>query len=432
MLFEQLIPKLMKSVADSSGAERGYLLLGLNGKPVEVVSAYNVIEVENNKLLQKLHEDPISLLEQLQPLIEEVKDVNPEVSWRIAIPVPKAGKLMGYFYVENPLTKNNFDENQHEILSTLASQAAISLENSQLLADLEIKTDELTSERNRVADINQMIEEKNRDITDSIRYAQRIQNSILPPTALLNQFVPDSFVFHRAKDIVSGDFYWWHNDSDFLIIAAVDCTGHGVPGAFMSVIGSNYLNQIVADRGMRQPGSILNALNEQVRKSLKQDSDEATTRDGMDLALCVIDRNEKKITFGGAYRPLYVVRNGEIIEYAPNKFSIAGVQFENIDMNFTTQEVDIEFGDVLYLGSDGYADQFGGPKTKKMSTRRFKQLLTQIYQHPMHIQMELLQHNFDKWKADEEQTDDILLIGLRITEECFFVHENEFNTYVST
>lgn len=430
MLLEQLVPKLMKSVAESSGAERGFLLVGIMGQPVRVASSFNVIEEERRRYQQRIDEDADGLTQELLAMIEGVKDLDPAKSYRLAIPIPKQGNLLGFFYVENPLTRNPFDENQNEILSTLASQAAISLENAQLLATLEEKTDELTRERNRVAEINSMIEEKNNDITDSIRYAQRIQNSILPPSEMLRQFVPDSFVFHRAKDIVSGDFYWWHNEPERFILAAVDCTGHGVPGAFMSVIGSNFLTQIAGGAASMTPDGILQALNVQVRRSLKQDLEDAATRDGMDLALCVLDRAARRLLFAGAYRPLYLVRRGEIIEYPGSKFSIAGTQFDGVEVEFATNEVELEEGDMLYVCSDGFADQFGGPNNKKLSTRRFRQLLTQIYQHPVHIQMELMQHTFDRWKGDAEQTDDVLVIGLRITEDCFFIAENQTLTHV--
>jgi serine phosphatase RsbU (regulator of sigma subunit)/FixJ family two-component response regulator len=430
MLIDQLIPKLMKSVAESSGAERGFLVLRLMGQPMRLITSFSVIEEENRRLQSRIQEDSDAFTEEILRLIEEVKDLDPSTSYRLGIPIPKQGNLLGYFYVENPLTRNPFDENQHEILSTLASQAAISLENSQLLASLEEKTEELRKERNRVIEVNRLIEEKTNDITDSIRYAQRIQNSILPPTQLLQQYIPESFVFHRAKDIVSGDFYWWHNEPERFMVAAVDCTGHGVPGAFMSVIGSNFLNQIVGTPASKAPHLVLNALNDLVRRSLKQDLDAATTRDGMDLALCILDRPSRKLYFAGAYRPLYLVRNADIIEITGTKFSIAGTQFDGMEIEFQTNEIELELGDMVYICSDGYADQFGGPSSKKLSTRRFRQLLTQIYMHPMQIQTELLQHTFEKWKGDLEQTDDVLVIGMRFTEACFVVTENLDLSYV--
>lgn len=231
--------------------------------------------------------------------------------------------------------------------------------------------------------------------------------AMLPP----EESFDDTFVLFLPKDIVSGDFYWMHDNGDIQFIAAVDCTGHGVPGAFMSIIGHNSLNKIVREYGITRPAAILDQLNLEVAKSLIQRGDEVIN-DGMDLALIAYDKKHKKIQYAGAYNPLVIVRDGEIITIKGDRFPI-GMSTAN-NRKFTNVDVDIQSGDVLYLFSDGYADQFGGPEGKKFKSLNLKRELLRISSLSMDAQKEELLKTLDAWMGGRDQIDDILIIGTRV------------------
>jgi serine phosphatase RsbU (regulator of sigma subunit) len=272
---------------------------------------------------------------------------------------------------------------------------------------LEEKVRERTAE---VVQKSMEIEEKNRDITASIRYAERIQRAMLPREDAFG----DTFVLFMPKDIVSGDFYWMYDNGDWQFIAAVDCTGHGVPGAFMSIIGHNSLNKVVREYGLTRPSAILDQLNIEVMKALLQ-RHEKCINDGMDLALIAYNRKTGTIEFAGAYNPLYVVRKGEVMVYKGDRFPI-GMTTMDEKKSFTNKPVDIKPGDMLYMCSDGYADQFGSPDVKKYKSVNIKRLLSQIWQLPVNEQKERLEKELLEWKGDLDQIDDILFIGTKIPE----------------
>lgn len=269
---------------------------------------------------------------------------------------------------------------------------------------LEEKVEERTAE---VVQKSMVIEEKNRDITASIRYAERIQMAMLPPEDSFN----DTFVLFLPKDIVSGDFYWMHDNGDVQFIAAVDCTGHGVPGAFMSIIGHNSLTKIVREYGITRPAAILDQLNVEVSRSLIQRGDEVIS-DGMDLALIAYDKKHKNLEYAGAYNPLVIIRDGEVITIKGNRFPIGMATAR--EKKFTNVEVDIQSGDNLYMFSDGYADQFGGPEGKKFKVVNLKKELLKISHLPMNQQKEQLLKTLDNWMGGVSQIDDILVIGTRV------------------
>jgi ligand-binding sensor domain-containing protein/serine phosphatase RsbU (regulator of sigma subunit) len=272
---------------------------------------------------------------------------------------------------------------------------------------LEQKVEERTAE---VVQKSLIIEEKNRDITASIRYAERIQRAMLPKEDTFR----DTFVLFLPKDIVSGDFYWMYDNGDWLFIAAVDCTGHGVPGAFMSIIGHNSLSKVVREYGLTRPAAILDQLNIEVMKALLQRHEKAIM-DGMDLALIAINRKTGKVEFAGAYNPLYVVRKGEVLTYKGDRFPI-GMTTMDERKTFTNQEVETEPGDMLYMCSDGYADQFGSSEVKKFKSGNVKKILSEIWHLPVAEQKSLLEKELMEWKGDLEQVDDILFIGTKIPE----------------
>ncbi len=294
------------------------------------------------------------------------------------------------------------------VLITAGVIAYIKVRERNLIREkkiLEIKVAERTAE---VVQKSMEIEEKNRDITASIRYAERIQRAMLPPEDSFHE----TFVLYMPKDIVSGDFYWMYDNGDQQFIAACDCTGHGVPGAFMSIIGHNSLNKIVREYGLTRPGAILDQLNSEVVKALMQRNEE-TINDGMDLTLIAFDRAKTKLEFAGAYNPLYLVRDGEVITYKGDRFPIGRSSLQE-KKNFMNQDVEIRPGDMIYMCSDGYADQFGSTDSKKYKSGNVKKLLSEIYKLPVEEQRSILEKEILDWKGDLPQVDDIMFIGTRI------------------
>jgi serine phosphatase RsbU (regulator of sigma subunit) len=270
---------------------------------------------------------------------------------------------------------------------------------------LEEKVEERTAE---VVQKSMEIEEKNRDITASIRYAERIQRAMLPKEDTFKE----TFVLFMPKDIVSGDFYWMYDNGDWQFIAVVDCTGHGVPGAFMSIIGHNSLNKVVREYGLTRPSAIIDQLNIEVMKALLQRHEKAIT-DGMDLALIAFNKKNFTLEFAGAFNPLYLVRKGEIIVYRGDRNPI-GMTTTDEKKNFTNHVVDIQQGDLLYMCTDGYADQFGSAEVKKYKSANVKKLLASIWDLPMADQKCRLESEILSWKGDLDQVDDILFIGTKI------------------
>ncbi len=286
--------------------------------------------------------------------------------------------------------------------------------------EIEAQRDSIQEQRNILSDINKSlqkayleIEEQKKHIEDSIHYAKRIQNAILPPDDYVNSQLKDSFILYRPKDIVSGDFYWLTHNDEKTYIAAVDCTGHGVPGAFMSIVGNNQLNHAVNVVGATTTDGILNALNEGVTKALRQTRLSSSVKDGMDIALLSIDHDRRKVSFSGAYNPLYMVRNEELIQIKSDKFPIGSFMGEKLK-KFSRTDLEVQKGDVLYIFSDGYADQFGGPKERKFMIKKFRELLLKVYQEPMQDQKEILNQILEDWRGEVPQVDDILVIGVKI------------------
>jgi serine phosphatase RsbU (regulator of sigma subunit)/ligand-binding sensor domain-containing protein len=282
---------------------------------------------------------------------------------------------------------------------------AIRKEKELLEEKVELRTAELKERTNELA-------EKNQDIMDSIEYAKKIQSAILPNEELLNSKWEDYFVFFLPKDVVSGDFYWFGERGSWKIITAADCTGHGVPGALMSMIGANLLHKIVDEKGEYDPGKILTELNVGVQKALKQGTGAQETNDGMDISLCAYNEDEAKLIWAGAYNPLFLIRDGELIKYKANKYPIGGSHME-MDRVYDSHVIDVKSGDRIYMFSDGFPDQFGGPKMKKYMGKRFQKFLLDIHNKPMPEQKQLILNEFKSWKGDLEQIDDVCIVGVR-------------------
>lgn len=263
----------------------------------------------------------------------------------------------------------------------------------------------------QVAERTAELAQKNKDITDSISYAQRIQKAILPSEEIIQQFFPNSFIYFRPKDIVSGDFYWFHEANDKLLFAVADCTGHGVPGAFMSMLGSEKLTEAASNTG--DVSEILTILNKSVKKTLKQDDSANSTRDGMDIAICSFNKESNSLSYAGANRPLWIIKNNssDLIEIKATKTSIGGLTSET--QYFENHKLELDKGDSIYLCSDGYADQFS-QSNKKLMTKKFKDFLTSIQKFSMKEQKAALDKFFLEWKGNMEQTDDVLVIGIKI------------------
>jgi serine phosphatase RsbU (regulator of sigma subunit)/HAMP domain-containing protein len=270
---------------------------------------------------------------------------------------------------------------------------------------LEIRQqkDEVEIQRNRITEIYQ-------DLQSSIDYAQRLQETILPNDQLVRDMFPDSFVYFKPKATVSGDFYWFKQKGEKKMFAAADCTGHGVPGAFMSLVGHNVLNQ--ASKVYNQPASILNTANRLASEIMRSNDGEHFMKDGMDIALCVLDTHAMKIEFSGAHNPVYIIRNGKLTEIEADPFSIG--TYVNGEKEFSNRDFHIEKGDCIYLFSDGYADQFGGPRGKKFMRRQFRELLLSISSLSMEEQKLRIAEAQEAWRGGLEQIDDILVIGVRV------------------
>jgi serine phosphatase RsbU (regulator of sigma subunit) len=271
----------------------------------------------------------------------------------------------------------------------------------------------IQDEKTRQLLLNQkkQIEEKNQDITDSINYAKRIQDAILPTKEEIKAGINDFFILFKPRDIVSGDFYWYHRFEDgSQIIAVGDCTGHGIPGALVSVIGSSLLNEIVKQREIKDPGKILDLLDIGVSNGLGSNSKHSDQRDGMDISICYINSDKNHLTFSGAFRPLLLVRGSNMKEFKGDRFPIGGGDLYN-KSPFSNINIEIEAEDKYFMFSDGLPDQFGGPKGKKLMTKKFKQILNKNIELPFIDQCNELEDFMNHWKGEHEQVDDIIVIG---------------------
>ncbi|MCK5846021.1 MAG: SpoIIE family protein phosphatase [Bacteroidales bacterium] len=256
------------------------------------------------------------------------------------------------------------------------------------------------------------IETKSEEIVSSIRYAQRIQEAVIPNVSQMNKSFPHHFVLWKPRDIVSGDYYWMMEKNGKILLAAADCTGHGVPGAFMSIMGISFLNEIANNPLVQSASAALDMLRQNVITSLNQEGSTTDTKDGMDMSICVYDFNEMTMEYSGAYNPMYMIRNGELSIIKADRMPIG---IHERDKNaFTNIKFNIHKGDIFYILSDGYIDQFGGEKGKKYMTKRFKKLILDIHEKPMADQREILWQNHIDWRGDIEQIDDIIVIGVKV------------------
>jgi serine phosphatase RsbU (regulator of sigma subunit)/streptogramin lyase len=376
----------------------------------KVVNGYNIEDVENIQLseqeVRSRYTENSEQLEEGVYIIRNIKRLYAQAKFQhlgspksmLAMSVILEGRLEGFLILDNMSIQNAFDETDVQKLLRFREHAVSAFIKAKSL---------------------QLLEEKNQNILSSIRYGERIQNAILPLTEKIRSSLPEHFILFKPRDIVSGDFYWFNCVDEKIALAVVDCTGHGVPGAFMSMLGNAFLNKIVTEQKILDPSLILKRLHEEVRTALKQEQDVVDTQDGMDVCICVLEQGEKNLAFAGAKRPLYIVRNGEakleereFIEINGDRKSIGGKQREARRV-FTNHKVRIRAGDVLYLTTDGFIDQ-NDPGNKRYGSRRFKALLQHCAGLSLSEQREALLAELDSHQGKEEQRDDITVVGLRM------------------
>ena len=431
IVLPELIKKTMKIILEHAGARRGALLLMNTSIDKLQVKAEGLVYQTGIKV--SLKDDDVSKRSLPITLIRYVERTGQAVILHnackegnfvtdsyiqlqhsmsvLALPIQYQGRLTGVLYLENNIAANVFTKRSVNVLNMLSAQVAISIENALLYEEQERKVSERTAE---IQIKKTEIERKNTKLTDSIKYANRIQEAMMPRNMVLDEAFADNFIFLRPRDIVSGDFYWFKKKDNLLLIAAADCTGHGVPGALMSMLGVSLLNDIVS-RDITQPAEILNELRVKIKDSLHQNLDtenKSLTQDGIDIAFCTINIETLEMQFAGAYNPVYIIRNHELIEIKGDRMPI-GVHPKD-DNGFNPENFQLQKNDSIYLFSDGYYSQFGGPKSEKMKHTRFKEHLLSIQDFTMQDQKRRLENKFEDWKGMRDQVDDILVIGIKV------------------
>jgi serine phosphatase RsbU (regulator of sigma subunit) len=333
----------------------------------------------------------------------EVKGTNKDLIWN-----EETDKVQ--IIIEPPLWKSNYAY----ALYIIVVMVLLYLLYLTITKNLR-KTNQILKEKQKTAEkISKQKEElsrKNKNITDSLNYAQRIINAMMPSNKLFRKLLPESFVMFKPKDIVSGDFFWIAEKNGKIFIASVDCTGHGIPGAFMSIIGFELLRNIVKIQNNEKPAEILNKLNDGVAEIFR-DAEKTNIHDGMDLSFCVLHKNKRIVEYAGAFNPLYIVREKKIIEIRGDRFSV-GLATNSDGQRFTNHVIPLMDNDVIYMFTDGYVDQFGGPEGKKFKYRRFRHLLLTIHKMSMKEQRTSLDKSIASWMINHEQIDDILVIGVK-------------------
>jgi ligand-binding sensor domain-containing protein/serine phosphatase RsbU (regulator of sigma subunit) len=356
-------------------------------------------------IIQDVDRDGKNFIPDFRKTINPLEGLMPEIDSDypkslMYMPLLVRGEVIGTLSVQS-FKRGAYTQNHIEIARTLTNYVAIAISNSEQFEELQRK--------------QRMITEFNKHITDSINYAKRIQTAMLPHDDHISEALSDYFILFRPRDVVSGDFYWYSDKGDRIYIAAVDCTGHGVPGAFMSLIGNSLLNEVVNSQHNPEPGTLLSELHKGVQRSLRQT--ETNNRDGMDITLCMIDKTNRTIEYAGAMNPLYIMKNGEFIEVKADKKPIGGIETD--DRVFTNNTIDVSDAPVgsvmLYMSSDGFKDQFGGEKGKKFSSKRLIEICQNVHAKKCDEQKAIFGATMDEWMGtSHKQLDDMLVIGVRV------------------
>ncbi len=318
---------------------------------------------------------------------------------------------LGIGYQVNRLEREKSDALAENLELQKETTSLLEKKVKQRTVEIEQQKEEIEAINASLMEQKTLMEKRNQDVTSSINYARRIQDAVLPDLRSFKRSVPNCFVLYMPRDIVSGDFYWFAQKGNEIILAAADCTGHGVPGAFMSILGDSYLNQIVNLQGITKADSILSRLHGQIRRALRQSSTE--NKDGMDISICVIDLEHNHVTFAGAKRPLLYIQNETIFEIKGDKHSVGGFHTD-AENSYTAHQINFDTPTAFYIFSDGYVDQFGGQYNRKFMTKNFKNLLLEIHKEPMVKQRQLLAQKFEDWKGHNKQIDDVIVVGFQI------------------
>jgi len=356
-------------------------------------------------------------------------------SW-LGVPLILKGKTFGVMAIQSYDIVNAYSKKDEELMVYISDHISEAIENVR--AEEEItqqhqmvvkQRDEIEEQRNDLEKQTDLLKVQSQAITDSINYAKKIQSAILPTEELMSQILPEHFVLFKPRDVVSGDFYWIRQIKNCTIIAAVDCTGHGVPGAFMSMLGVAFLNEMVNRSRFDSAGEFLNRMRKKVKDTLKQEGLELEQKDGMDMALVIIDNDSLDLQFAGAFNPLYLIRNKELAD-DPSICDLASIKSDPYclleikgdrqpiavftkEQDFCTHNLKLFKGDTIYLFSDGFMDQMGGPKGKKFMAKKFRNLLLEIQDESLDQQKNILDYTIEDWKGDNNQLDDILVLGIR-------------------
>jgi serine phosphatase RsbU (regulator of sigma subunit)/Tfp pilus assembly protein PilF len=363
-------------------------------------------ELETRYQLEKKQQEiqeQDQLLEEKDHLIQKQKVINYAYSGAILF-VLAVSVLLFYHYRQKRRANRLLQEQKEEIET----------QNEELLQqneEIKNQRDELERQRNLAHEQRNQIDLKNTELTSGIQYARSIQSGLLPPESTIQKILPNHFLLFKPKDIVSGDFYWVYPKGDQVLFASVDCTGHGVPGAFMSILGLSLLNDLVKETQTADAGELLNRLRMKVIHALRQEDPEQVNRDRMDISLCIWDRNKQNLQYAGAYQPVYLVSNGELFEYKADRMPL-GIE-TNLDQTFQTHHISVQEGDMVYLFTDGYPDQFSYDQMEKMKMGRFKERIREISSLTPLEQKIRLEEYFDRWKGPNPQTDDVLVMGVK-------------------
>ncbi|MCP4130530.1 MAG: SpoIIE family protein phosphatase [bacterium] len=432
--LRELLMKMMRIVIENAGAQKGFFLLPYKGQWfIEAEGEMNKTDIIVMKSIPAFGQDmenavpvlPEAIINYVERTKENIVLDNALVEGKftndtyimekqpksiLCIPLVNQGTLNGILYLENNLTTGAFSEDRVEVLNTLSSQIAISIENARMYKDLDDLNKNLEV---KVTDRTKELREKNIQIMNSIKYASTIQYSILPLSETINKYVSGHFALWNPRDVVGGDFYWFHEIGESFFIAVIDCTGHGVPGAFMTMIAKSVLNRIIGESSGKSPATILKDLNSIVRSTLGQDKESALSDDGMDVALCYVEPGENKIIYSGSKLPLYYCENNEVVTIKGDRQSI-GYKKSREDFEYTDHEIAVQGDAVFFLSTDGYIDQLGGEKGLPFGRKRFTDTLLEIHQKSFTEVPDIMKKKIKNYRGEEPQIDDITIVGFRV------------------
>ncbi len=433
--LKSLLEKLMQILIENAGAQKS-ILIENNGGRLLIQAEGNTNGVSG--ILHELPVDesdkiPLSIIHYVahskRQLVFDNLSTDPNYTTDeyiqknqpksvVCFPILSKGEVSAIVYLENNLVEGVFTPARLEVLNMLSSQIAISVENTHLYETLEEKvrqrTIALQKAHQELEKNHKELAESHRKINDSVNYASKIQEAVLPGEEILNTLLPQHFVFYRPCSVVSGDFYWIKPVGQKIVVATADCTGHGIPGALLSMLGMTFLSEIVphlAEQNQLSAANVLDQLRQKVKISLKQEGKVRQQRDGMDIALCIIDPADKQLQYAGAYNPFYLIKDNHLLE---TKADTMPIGFSTKERPFTNHDVRFENGSMVYLFSDGYADQNGEDGEVNFSRVKFKKLLTEISREPVAKQKEVLIQRFEQWRGDLPQRDDVLVLGIRL------------------